>query len=174
MKLIYRRSGWPCSSAKGQFWIWGRYAKPMGAVQYAESEHHQPTRTPSPYPHRSSFSCLLNSISVSGILLFHESKTILFPFRVASISHESCSMSNNTIMSVSFKVGCKCGKVQAAIKPLDTAGPSRLVCYCRDCRGYFETLNQLGSSRKGLPPAAALDVSQCESFKMYIITQAFI
>lgn len=44
---------------------------------------------------------------------------------------------------------CACGKVKARIQTSDDSSsnsvapaPIRLVCYCRDCRGYFETLNR--------------------------------
>ncbi|KAL3940338.1 MAG: hypothetical protein SGBAC_005109 [Bacillariaceae sp.] len=44
---------------------------------------------------------------------------------------------------------CACGKVKARIQTADDSSsnsvapaPIRLVCYCRDCRGYFETLNR--------------------------------
>jgi hypothetical protein len=60
--------------------------------------------------------------------------------------------------AVSFTARCSCGKVQAAIQTLEKAPPLRLVCYCKDCRGYYETLNRI-ASEKSLPPAAVIDVS---------------
>jgi Family of unknown function (DUF6151) len=50
-------------------------------------------------------------------------------------------------------VHCSCGKAQLAI---DSPSALRLVCYCKDCRGYYNTLNDLARS-EGKPPQAQLD-----------------
>ncbi|CAJ1934993.1 unnamed protein product [Cylindrotheca closterium] len=55
---------------------------------------------------------------------------------------------------------CSCGKVKARIQTLDddeAPPPMRLVCYCRDCRGYFETL--LNQRRMQLSP----QLSSCKT-----------
>jgi hypothetical protein len=61
------------------------------------------------------------------------------------------SMDSSTIRS--FGAQCNCGKVKATIAPLASAPPLRLVCYCKDCRGYYNTLNHIGDN----PAAAKLD-----------------
>jgi hypothetical protein len=42
---------------------------------------------------------------------------------------------------------CRCGHTKIAVNSSDVL---RLICYCRDCRGYYNTLNQLASSSKAL------------------------
>jgi Family of unknown function (DUF6151) len=44
--------------------------------------------------------------------------------------------------ALSFTSACHCGKVKASINTLPEAPPLRLVCYCKDCRGYYETLTK--------------------------------
>jgi hypothetical protein len=64
------------------------------------------------------------------------------------------------ILPLSFQTACKCGKVSASIHALEKSPPLRLVCYCKDCRGYFETLNHIAASDpapKNNPPPAQLD-----------------
>ena len=51
-------------------------------------------------------------------------------------------------------VPCRCGKVQLAI---DSPSALRFVCYSKDCRGYFQTLNEQTQKLLGRPPAAVLD-----------------
>lgn len=51
-------------------------------------------------------------------------------------------------------IQCNCGRFKGAINSLESARPLRFVCYCKDCRGYFNTLNELASSD---PPPAKLD-----------------
>jgi hypothetical protein len=63
-------------------------------------------------------------------------------------------------LPLAFKTSCKCGKVCAAINALEKLPPLRLVCYCKDCRGYFETLNRIAASdpaTKTNPSPAQLD-----------------
>lgn len=50
-------------------------------------------------------------------------------------------------------VSCHCGKVKLAIDAQDVL---RFVCYCKDCRGYHQTLNRLAES-KHLDQVAPLD-----------------
>ena len=50
-------------------------------------------------------------------------------------------------------VSCHCGKVKLAVDAQDVL---RFVCYCKDCRGYHQTLNRLAES-KHLDPVAPLD-----------------
>eukprot|EP00970_Alexandrium_tamarense_P012553 scaffold2953_cov190-Alexandrium_tamarense.AAC.12 len=50
-------------------------------------------------------------------------------------------------------VTCRCGKVKLAI---DSPSALRFVCYCKDCRGYYNTLNRM-SVNNSLPEAAKLD-----------------
>ena len=57
---------------------------------------------------------------------------------------------------IKFNVQCRCGKVKGAVQCLETAPPLRLVCYCKDCRGYYSALNHMAHSH-GNPPSAQLD-----------------
>lgn len=50
-------------------------------------------------------------------------------------------------------ITCKCGAVKVAI---DSPSALRLVCYCKDCRGYYNTLNAAAVKNK-LQEAATLD-----------------
>lgn len=50
-----------------------------------------------------------------------------------------------------LSIQCNCGKVKAAISP--TVDPLRLVCYCKDCRGYYNTLNGMASPSAKEKPA---------------------
>ena len=69
--------------------------------------------------------------------------------------HES-NMSVSKVLSTSGR--CTCGKVKFSIQTLEPSPPPlRLVCYCSDCRGYYETLDRL-ALEKGSPPSAILDV----------------
>lgn len=66
-------------------------------------------------------------------------------------------MSLNKVLSTTGR--CTCGKVKFAIQTLEPSPPPlRLVCYCSDCRGYYETLDRL-ALESGSPPSAILDVS---------------
>jgi hypothetical protein len=38
---------------------------------------------------------------------------------------------------------CSCGHTKIAVNSSDVL---RLICYCKDCRGYYNTLNELASS----------------------------
>jgi hypothetical protein len=40
---------------------------------------------------------------------------------------------------------CNCGHTQIAVNSSDVL---RLICYCKDCRGYYNTLNDLASTTK--------------------------
>jgi len=53
-----------------------------------------------------------------------------------------------------LSIQCNCGKVKASISSLQSAMPLRFVCYCKDCRGYYNTLNSMAASD---PPPAKLD-----------------
>ena len=53
-----------------------------------------------------------------------------------------------------LSIQCNCGAVKAAISSLESATPLRFVCYCKDCRGYYNTLNGMAGSD---PPPAKLD-----------------
>lgn len=46
---------------------------------------------------------------------------------------------------------CHCGKVKGII---DSPSALRIVCYCKDCRGYYLTLNNL-ATKLGLPAEPA-------------------
>jgi len=48
---------------------------------------------------------------------------------------------------------CRCGKVLFAV---DSPDVLRLVCYCKDCRGYHQTLNAKALATN-MKPAAPLD-----------------
>jgi hypothetical protein len=63
-------------------------------------------------------------------------------------------------LPLAFKASCQCGNVCASINALEKYPPLRLVCYCKDCRGYFETLNHIAESdtaTKIKAPPALLD-----------------
>ena len=72
-----------------------------------------------------------------------------------------------------FVARCTCGKVEVAIQTLETAPPLRLVCYCKDCRGYYESLDRL-AIEKGLPPAGILDVSTSFSWFRILCVVLFL
>lgn len=60
-------------------------------------------------------------------------------------------------------VTCRCGNVKVAI---DSPDVLRLVCYCKDCRGYYQTLNRTAESEKKTPSApldawGGVDWTQC-------------
>lgn len=66
-------------------------------------------------------------------------------------AHKTCSQERNQdsmTTPLKFAVRCKCGKVGASIQALETAPPLRLVCYCKDCRGYFNALNHMADDEK--------------------------
>jgi hypothetical protein len=48
---------------------------------------------------------------------------------------------------------CHCGQVKFAV---DSPSVLRLVCYCKDCRGYYNTLNK-NSTAHSKEPVATLD-----------------
>jgi hypothetical protein len=50
-------------------------------------------------------------------------------------------------------VQCACGAVKLSI---DSPSVLRLVCYCKDCRGYYNTLNA-NAKLEGKKPVALLD-----------------
>ena len=60
----------------------------------------------------------------------------IFPSFVSPESHTDHSIRH--MSSLSQTVKCTCGKVQLAI---NSPSVLRLVCYCKDCRGYINTLN---------------------------------
>ena len=92
-----------------------------------------------------------SSLLIYLCLFLSESSCLRLPF--FSTRNETKSMS-----PISFTAKCTCGKVQAAIHTLQQSPPLRIVCYCKDCRGYYQTLNHMAGA-EGLPPAAVLDVS---------------
>lgn len=49
---------------------------------------------------------------------------------------------NKAASALSFTAKCHCGKVEAVVQTLEKSPPLRLVCYCKDCRGYYETLSR--------------------------------
>ncbi|KAL7520415.1 hypothetical protein ACHAWX_005138 [Stephanocyclus meneghinianus] len=55
--------------------------------------------------------------------------------------------------AIRANISCKCGKVKIAI---DSPSALRFVCYCKDCRGYYNTLNSL-ALKNNIPQAAKLD-----------------
>lgn len=50
-------------------------------------------------------------------------------------------------------VNCTCGKVKLGI---DSPSVLRLVCYCKDCRGYYNTINEMARN-EGKEQVAKLD-----------------
>ena len=59
----------------------------------------------------------------------------------------------NLMAALKQIVSCHCGKVKLAVDAQDVL---RFVCYCKDCRGYHQTLNRLAES-KHLDQVAPLD-----------------
>jgi hypothetical protein len=47
--------------------------------------------------------------------------------------------SNMSVHKICRTVSCRCGQTKFAI---DSPDVIRLVCYCKDCRGYYNTLNE--------------------------------
>jgi hypothetical protein len=47
-------------------------------------------------------------------------------------------------------IQCRCGQTKIAI---DSSNVLRIVCYCKDCRGYYNTLNQLADTTQYKTPA---------------------
>jgi Family of unknown function (DUF6151) len=72
-------------------------------------------------------------------------------------SHDNNSKANETtdtmLKSISQNVSCNCGKVHLAI---ESPSALRIVCYSKDYRGYYNTLNELAEKNKH-KPAALLD-----------------
>jgi hypothetical protein len=69
-------------------------------------------------------------------------------------SQQNNSNSDTTMLkSISQNVSCKCGKVQLAI---ESPSALRVVCYSKDYRGYYNTLNEL-AEKNNHKPAAELD-----------------
>lgn len=66
-----------------------------------------------------------------------------------------------------FASRCTCGKVEAAIETLEKAPPIRLVCYCSDCRGYYESLDRL-ALENGSAPSGILDVSSAVGYPCFV------
>jgi hypothetical protein len=65
-------------------------------------------------------------------------------------------------VATAFTASCHCGTVKASIDTLQDAPPLRLVCYCKDCRGYYETLtkmtgNDVCHSKNGKDLPSAVD-----------------
>jgi hypothetical protein len=60
-------------------------------------------------------------------------------------------------LPLSFRAKCQCEKVVARINAVESAPPLRLVCYCKDCRGYYESLNHLAPDAGATVPPAKLD-----------------
>jgi hypothetical protein len=57
-------------------------------------------------------------------------------------NYQTIMAPRSTKLPFSFLAKCKCGQVNASVRTLPEAPPIRLVCYCKDCRGYFETMNR--------------------------------
>lgn len=51
------------------------------------------------------------------------------------------------MQAIKANIQCHCGKVKGII---DSPSALRLVCYCKDCRGYYNTLNTL-AAKMNLP-----------------------
>mmetsp|Transcript_18103 Transcript_18103/g.43807 ORF Transcript_18103/g.43807 Transcript_18103/m.43807 type:complete len:239 (+) Transcript_18103:278-994(+) len=53
-------------------------------------------------------------------------------------------------VAMAFTASCHCGSFKASINTLPEAPPIRLVCYCKDCRGYYETLSRKTCDEQGI------------------------
>lgn len=68
-----------------------------------------------------------------------------------------------TMNAIRANISCHCGKVKISI---DSPSALRFVCYCKDCRGYYNTLNSLAlkNNLPGVPakldPFGGVDVTQ--------------
>ena len=61
-------------------------------------------------------------------------------------------------------IQCLCGKVNGAI---DSPSALRLVCYCKDCRGYYNTLNNLAKKSSLVEPAKLDPFGGCDYTQIY-------
>jgi hypothetical protein len=80
---------------------------------------------------------------------------LVYILAVSAVIFQQRRSSEHTAMikSISQNVCCKCGKVALTI---ESPSALRLVCYCKDCRGYYNTLNEQAHSHKH-EEAALLD-----------------
>ena len=73
------------------------------------------------------------------------------------MSKVSSASTATAAIASKFVFKCQCGKVCGTIQTLvDAPQPLRLVCYCKDCRGYYNTLNTMASrmaTSSRFPPA---------------------
>jgi Family of unknown function (DUF6151) len=67
--------------------------------------------------------------------------------------HSNNNSDTAMLKSISQNVSCNCGKVHLAI---ESPSALRIVCYSKDYRGYYNTLNELAEKNKH-KPAAELD-----------------
>ena len=97
-------------------------------------------------------------LAAFAAILIQREKTSLL--KVSDHQHEKEDPRNehNMMKAISQKVSCTCGKVQLAI---DSPSALRLVCYCKDCRGYYNMLNHLHSHNHAvLDPWGGVDYTQ--------------
>jgi Family of unknown function (DUF6151) len=70
----------------------------------------------------------------------------------------------NPIQAIKANFHCQCGTVKGTI---DSPSALRIVCYSKDCRGYYNALNAL-ALKAGLPQAAVLDAfGGCDFTQIY-------
>eukprot|EP01083_Nonionella_stella_P208186 755708_1 len=73
-------------------------------------------------------------------------------FVIANIL-QTTKKENIKMQAIKANFQCRCGKVKGLV---NSPSALRLVCYCQDCRGYYNTLNDLARTL-GLPEPAKLD-----------------
>ena len=105
-------------------------------------------------------------INVLDYLLwkFQCTQTTLSPLFTNIIVQTHTQKKEPKMKAIRANVSCACGKVKLAI---NSPSALRFVCYCKDCRGYYNTLNNL-ALKNNLPeqvpakldPFGGVDVSQ--------------
>jgi hypothetical protein len=92
------------------------------------------------------------------------------PTETVTTNDTTTSMNKSSKAVFTFGAKCTCGKVEVAIETLEKAPPVRMVCYCSDCRGYYESLDRI-AIEKGLPPSGILDVSSSRVVLFFLINK---
>lgn len=68
--------------------------------------------------------------------------------------------------AIRANISCTCGRVKIAI---ESPSALRFVCYCKDCRGYYNTLNSL-ATKNNLP---VLTPAKLDAFGGVDVTQIY-
>jgi hypothetical protein len=78
---------------------------------------------------------------------------VIFAITIIIISAAATSQRKQDIMTNPVRqiAKCKCGKVELSI---NSPSALRLVCYSKDYRGYYNTLNEQAKAKSNTPNAA--------------------